>query len=127
MQVRLAREEEFAWLATQLPPTAELTVGHVWVTELDGEIVGVLPLRLVWQAEPLLIFPSKKMKKMNKIARSRAALLMYLAAEEFVRDHKPNWLFAVTRSRAVKSWSQRLGWHRIYAGASFYIKYLPRR
>lgn len=125
--IRQARVDEFPYLAEQLGPTVELVEGRVFVSELDGVLVGVLPLRLVWQAEPLLLLPESK--RHNKIAKSRTCLMLYLACEDWIKDPirnivGPRWLFAVTRSKAVKDWSKRLGWFRIFKGSNFYIKHL---
>lgn len=125
--IRQARTDEFPYLSEQLGPTVELVEGRVFVSEMDGVLVGVLPLRLVWNCEPLLLLPAAA--KLPKITKSRTMLLLYLACEDWIRDPMrnklgPRWLFAVTRSKAVKDWSKRLGWFRIFKGSNFYIKHL---
>jgi hypothetical protein len=97
-----------------------------WVaTDDEGKILGVLPARLVWNLEPLLIFPEVT----NKLTASRAALGMFRAAEAWLSDPSKNitginWYFIKTYSEAVKGWAKRLGWFEQWVGATFYIKHL---
>lgn len=98
-----------------------------WIAEDDetGKILGVLPARLVWNLEPLLIFPEVD----NKITASRAALGLFKAAEAWLHDPTKNntgiyWYFIKTRSQNVINWASRLGWFRQWQGCHFYIKAL---
>lgn len=127
--IRQARTDEFPYLAEQLGPTVELVEGRVFVSELDGALVGVLPLRLVWNCEPLLLLPAAA--KLPKITKSRTMLLLYLACEDWIRDPMrnklgPKFIMAITRSKTVRYWSGRLGWLPCFRGASIYIKHLPK-
>ncbi|MCU1247095.1 MAG: hypothetical protein JWQ49_124 [Edaphobacter sp.] len=104
----------------------DLHTTPAWVaTDHSGNIIGVLPARLVWNLEPLLIFPEVK----NKITASRAAVGLFKAAEAWLSDPKKNvtgitWYFVKTRSEAVKGWAKRLGWFEQWVGATSYIKHL---
>src|SRR5260370_14168175 len=104
----------------------DLNATPAWVaTDHSGNILGVLPARLVWNLEPILIFPEVK----NKLTASRAALGMFKAAEAWLSDPNKNttgitWYFIKTRSAAVKQWASRLGWHRQWKNAAFFIKHL---
>lgn len=129
VEVRQAYAEEIPFLRAQLKKTdgeqIDLDQARIWVAVHEGKIVGMLPARMMWQLEPLLIFPEYE----NPITRSRAGLLLYRAAEKWLGDRSQNrtgihWFFAITRSKAVKGWAQRLGWFRQYRGAATYIKYL---
>src|SRR5882762_780038 len=127
--IRQARTDEFPYLAEQLGPTAELVEGRCWVADLNGELVGVLPLRQVWNAEPLMLLPTKN--KLPKITKSRTMLLLYVACEDFIRDTTrnklgPRFLMVFTRSKAVSLWSYRLGWLRCFKGSAIYIKHFPK-
>jgi hypothetical protein len=127
VEVRQALAEELPRLKDLMAASPgeriDLNKARVWVAIEDGEIIGVLPARMCWQLEPLLLF------KGNKITRSRAGLLLYRAAETWLGDRAQNrsgihWFFAVTRSKAVKGWANRLGWFRQYRGAWTFLKYL---
>lgn len=129
MEVRQALASELPYLKERMAEThgeqIDLEKARVWVAVEGGEIVGVLPARLIWQLEPLLVFPEVE----NKITRSRAGLLLYRSAEKWLGDRAQNrtgihWFFAITRSKAVKRWADRLGWFRQYRGAQTFLKYL---
>ena len=119
---RAATPGEKAYLAQRLTETEHEVVSleHCWVAERDGQLLGVLPARLVWQLEPLVVFPEVT----NTLTRSRAALGMYIVAENWIRQQPVHWFFAVTRSRAVQNWAGRLGWWRMYRGAQTFTKHL---
>jgi hypothetical protein len=127
MEIRQARAEELPMLQAKLAESEgeqiDLMTARVWVAVEGGEIVGMLPARMCWQLEPMLLW------KGNKITRSRAGVGMYRAAERWLGDRTENrtgiyWFFAVTRSKAVKAWASRLGWFRQYKGAWTFLKYL---
>jgi hypothetical protein len=129
MEIRQARAEEIPYLKSRLAETEgeqiDLDTARVWVAVENNRICGTLSLRLVWQAEPLLIFPEVT----NKMTRRRAGLGMYRAMEKWLADPTQNrtgirWFFAVTRSKAVQKWSKALGWYRQYRGAATFLKYL---
>ena len=127
MEVRQARSEEIPFLKQKLSESGgeqiDLDKARIWVAVEKGEIVGMLPARMVWQLEPMLVFSQ------NKITNSRACYGMFAAAEKWLADRNLNktgihWFFAVTRSRAVKAWAPRIGLHRIYKGAVTFVKHL---
>lgn len=129
MEIRQARAEEIPYLKQRLAETegeqVDLDAARVWVAVEGEKIQGLLSARLVWQVEPLLIFPEVR----NTMTRRRAGLGMYRAFENWLADPTQNrteirWFFAVTRSKAVKQWAKRLGWLRQYAGAHTFLKYL---
>lgn len=87
-----------------------------WVTEEDGVIGGVINLRLIWQAEPCLIFPEVK----NKSTRRRMAIGLARAMESWLGDRTKNKTgiysyFFVTMSRAWARLAIHFGCSRIYA------------
>lgn len=125
-EVRVARPDEFAQLISRMEASGgeviDLTAGPCWVALCDGQIVGMLAARPVFQLEPLLVFSG------NKIRDSRAALGLYRAAEAWIGNRANgsgvHWFFCITRSQAVMGWAKRLGWFRQYRGAQHYIKHL---
>lgn len=127
MEIRQARGEELPELKQHLKDSGgeeiDLDLARCWVAVEGGRIVGMLPVRLMWQMEPLLLFEG------SKTQRSKAGLLMYRAACEWLADRGQNrtgihWFFAVTRSERVKKWAERLGWFRQYRGSAMFIKHL---
>lgn len=122
--IRPAVPEDYPFLTERMEAAGGevIALGEApcWVAEQDGRIVGFLPLRAVWQMEPLIVLSGQK------ITKSRAALLLYRAAEVWIADRNNgsgvHWYFTITRSPAVKAWAKRLGWFRQYKGAALYIK-----
>src|SRR5260370_6757137 len=103
----------------------DLSTTPAWfATDHSGNILGVLAARLVWQLQPLLIFPEVE----NKMTRRRSAIGLYRAAEAWISNRLLNttgihWFFAVTRSEGVISWAKKLGWFQQYIGTTFFIKH----
>lgn len=97
-----------------------------FVAEKDGKLVGMLPMRLWWQFEPLLIFPEVK----NKATRGRACYGLYKAAENWISGPLNGTgiyrAFAITRLLAVRSWARKMGWLHNYKRAPLFIKYFRR-
>jgi hypothetical protein len=130
MQLRHVLPEDIPYLQQRMKELGsefiDLNKTPSWVaTDDDGTILSVLPARLVWNLEPLLIFPEVT----NKLTASRAALGMFRVAEAWLRDSSKNrtgitWYFIKTRSEAVKDWAQRLGWFEQWRDATFFIKHL---
>jgi hypothetical protein len=125
---RAARPEDLAYLAARLRESGgeqiDLQRTPCWVVEEHGEILGLLPIRLVWQFEPLLVFPEVKLQA----SRRRACMLLYAAAEAWIADRSLNqsgiyWAFAITRRVAVRSWAKAMGWRPQYRRAPMYIKH----
>lgn len=126
--VRPARLDELPYLQKRLEESVHehvrLDRAIVYVAEQDGQVIGLLPGRLVWQLEPNYVFPEVK----NKATRARAGLGMLRAVEAWIADRNCNqtgvyMAFAVVRKRSVWPWIARLGWWRIYQGARFYVKH----
>lgn len=129
MEIRQARAEEIPYLKARLAETPgeqiDLDTARVWVAVDEGQIIGLLPLRMLWQAEPLHIFPEVA----NKHKRRLAGLALYRAATGWLADPKQNrtgihWLFGITRSDAVAGWLQKLGWFQQYVKAKTFLKYV---
>lgn len=126
MEIRQARQDELPLLKDKLAESKgeqiDLSRARVWVAVEGGEIIGMLPLRMCWQAEPLLLWGG------NRVTKSRAGLLIYRAMEQWLRGPENvtgiRWLFAVTRKRATAKWLPKLGWHRQYKGAQTFLKYV---
>lgn len=129
MEIRQARADEIPYLKSRLAETEgehiDLDAARVWVAVERHRIVGMMSARMVWQVEPLLIFPEVK----NKMTRRRAGLGMYRAFEKWLADPTQNrtgifWFFAVTRKRAVIGWAKALQWFRQYKGTTIFLKYV---
>jgi hypothetical protein len=97
-----------------------------WVAEQDGNIVGMLPIRLHWQFEPLYIFPEVT----SKATRGRACYGLYKAAEAWISGPLNGTgiyrAFAITRMLAVRSWAKKMGWLHQYQRAPLFIKNFRR-
>lgn len=104
----------------------DLNTARVFVAvDANETIIGVLPLRMVWQAEPLVVFPEVK----NKMTRRRATRSLLKGAETWLADRNLNrtgiyWYFAIIRKRAAKLAAPNMGLWRIYKGAAHFVKYL---
>ena len=99
-----------------------LQAAEVFVAEEDGEAIGFLCAQKVYLVDHLILF------KGNKIKRSRAALRLYRAVEQFIRNPLTNrdgirQMFSFTRREAVKGWADRLGWTRCYKRAATFTKF----
>jgi hypothetical protein len=112
------------WIDTYGGETFDLSRELVFVAEHDEEICGFMPLRIVFQMEPLLV----DRKHFNKMTCSRAAVMLCRAAETWIQGPENRtgirWYFAVSRSKAVWAWASRLGWSRIYKGVRHFVKHL---
>ncbi len=97
-----------------------------FVAEREGKIVGMLPIRLWWQFEPLLIFPEVT----NRATRGRACYGLYKAAENWISGPLNGTgisrAFAITRLLAVRSWAKKMGWLHQYKRAPLFIKHFRR-
>lgn len=129
MEIRQATAAEIPYLKTRLAQTdgeqVDLEEARVFVAIEEGAIIGMFPLRMVWQGEPLLIFPECA----NKITRSRATYLLFDRACAWLADKTQNrtgirWFFGITRSPAVIGWADRIGLRRQYEGAATFTKFL---
>lgn len=102
----------------------DLNSARVWVAVEHEQIIGMLPLRMCWQAEPLLVFPEVT----GTHKRRRAGFGMYRAMMAWIAGPENRtgirWLFGITRSDAVARWLGKLGWFHQYAGAKTFLKYM---
>lgn len=128
MEVREARSDEIPLLKEKLAASdmerIDLDAARVWVALEEGAIVGFVSLRMVWQMEPLYIFPECR----KRMARRRAIYGLYREASAWMGDRKRNlsgihWMFAITRNLEVRRWMVAMGWHRQYKSAATYIKH----
>jgi hypothetical protein len=129
VEIRQARADEIPYLRERLKPLPheeiDLDKARVFVAVEGEQIIGVLPLRLMWQAEPLVIFKEVK----NKMTRRRATLSLLRGAEAWLADRSLNrsgihWYFAIIRKKAAKLAAPRIGLWRIYKGAAHFVKHL---
>jgi hypothetical protein len=129
MEIRQARAAELPHIQARLEAENSEDIGidtaRIFVAVEDGQILGVLAARMVWQLQPLVIFPEVR----NKAKRRRAGLGMFRAAQEWLGSRSLNrtgihWFFAVTRSRPCMGWLKSLGMLRQYRGTAHFLKYL---
>lgn len=89
---RLAKPEELDFLQSRLQesgfPVCDLSRTPCFVTEQDGQLTGMLPVKLlthpvaIWQAEPMLIWASKPMTV------RRSMYLLWKEAEKWIAGPK---------------------------------------
>jgi hypothetical protein len=122
--IRTARVDELEYLNSRIEgEKVELRGNPVWVAEQDGKIIGLIAARLVWQIEPMTVFPEVK----NKMTRRRVTRELYRACSAWLGNRDLNGTgvhlaFGVTRNRAVLQWAKAMGWLRTYKGAAIFIK-----
>lgn len=129
MEIRQAKAEELPYLKSRLAETdheeINLEAARVFVAVENGQIIGQISARLVWQAEPLVIFPEVK----NRTTRRRATVALLKGWEAWLADRSQNktgihWYFAIIRNRAAQFAAPRMGLWRIYIRAQHFVKYL---
>jgi hypothetical protein len=91
------------------------------VAEQDGKVVGMLPFRLIWQAEPLMIFPEVK----NKSLKRRIAVGLPRAMESYIGNRAINRTgiysyFFVTKGRLWAQLCKAFGCLRVYKGCMIF-------
>lgn len=122
--VRPARLEELDGLIERMEgERIDLYGTPAWVAEEDGKLLGMVACRLVWQIEPLTVFPEVT----NEMTRRRAGLALYRSVAGWMSDRDRNatgiyTAFAVTRNAAVVGWTSALGWYRQYRDALLVMK-----
>ncbi|SRR6266851_7758372 len=122
--IRTARVDELDYLSSRIEgEKVELSGNPVWVAEKDGKIIGFIAARLVWQVEPMTVFPEIK----NKMTRRRVTRELYWAASSWLGNRDLNGTgvhlaLGVTRNIAVLQWAKAMGWFRTYRGAALFIK-----
>lgn len=91
----------------------------LYVGEQDGQICGMLPLRLIWQAEPLMIWQG------NQSLRRRIALGLGRAIESYIGNKAINTTginsyFFVTNEKEWGMLAEHFGCVRLYRGCATY-------
>lgn len=139
MQVRPAQFTEIPYLQSRLAecPTWEqvdLSRGIAFVAEEDGERIGFVNGRLIWQVEPLLIFPEymKSRKRGVHHLRRKASWGLFHALDSYLADPEQNTTgihsyFCHVVSRPVMRMEKHLGFTRLYPGGRLYGKDLLTR
>ncbi len=88
------------------------------------EIAGFIAARLIWQVEPLFLFPAFRRQRPRN-ARRRATLLLARALEAFLADRARNptgicSYFCFIKDRIFQKLAEHYGLVRIYRGGRFY-------
>lgn len=91
---RPATSAELPYLAARLAEDpkfekVDLKESIVYVTEYDGQLVGFGAARLMWQVEPLFLFPEFK-KHGPGFARKRATYLLIRELDAWIFDPERN-------------------------------------
>lgn len=125
MSARQARQDEIPFLTEQLWKTThekvDLSRCMVWVAEDDnGQLVGMLPFRLIWQGEPLHIFPNTKLSTARRASYELAA-----EAEAWIADRSKNTTgiysyFAVIKDKVFEALAKRWGLLSVYGECRIY-------
>lgn len=134
MQVRPASMADVPYLQKRLSecPTWEqvdLSRGIVFVAEEKEEIVGFISARMIWQVEPLFLFPEymKSRKRGVHHLRRKASWMLFHALDSWLADRSKNTTgiytyFCHVVSKAVMRMDKHLGFARIYPGGRLYGK-----
>lgn len=117
MHIRHATPEEREQFQKLKGIWVDLKRAEVLVAEDNGQTIGFLTAHPVWHVEHLYLF------KGNRIARSRAALLLYRGIEKIISNTSVRQMFCFTRRVPVKDWADRLGWTRCFKGAATFTKF----
>lgn len=124
MIIRTARIDELEQLKDRMEgEEIDLHGTPVWVAEEDGKLLGMVALRLVWQIEPLTVYPEVE----NHMTRRRVGRELYRTAASWLADRERNatgiyTAFAVTRDAAVMGWVKAMGWLEQYIGAKTFTR-----
>lgn len=136
IRTRPARLEELPFLQAKQLEAAEArgferldlsrSVVHLAEDTVDGMRCGLIAKRLVWQVEPLILFPEFE-RTSTKMAAKRVTYLLARAAENFIADPTQNstpvkFFFAVIENRnpRMQDLAMHIGWQRIYPGCKVF-------
>lgn len=102
----------------------EFEKGIVFVAEEDGEIIGFINGRLIWQIEPLFIFSKYRKKKFRAIAR-KATYLLIKRLDGWIANRSENRTgiysyFCFIKNRLMQGLAMNFGMFRIYTGGKFF-------
>jgi hypothetical protein len=103
----------------------------VKIVEADGEPVGFVSARLVWQVEPLYLRRDwvKKMGRSRRHVVRRAAYMLGRSIEDWLADRKNNPVvrsyFATVLNRTFCGLVESFGMFRLYPRCRIYGKDLP--
>lgn len=102
-----------------------------FVAEIDGEVVGFIAARMVWQIEPLYLDPAWK-RRVQRYAPHLVRRVVYLLAkkiDDWLSDRGNNpyvrSYFAHSLNRGFEKLMMHWGMHRLYMRGRFYGKDLP--
>lgn len=129
MEIRQANADELPYLQERLDEYGggevdQLDKGRCFVCVEDGQVIGILPLQMVWQAGPLYVFPECRKGRTRRDAALGLFSFMckWLTSPENFTGIR--WFFGVVRSKTVQKHAKRFGLFRQYVGAHIYIRRL---
>jgi len=138
IRTRPARLEELPFLQATHSQVAEqrgfeqldLSKSVVIVAEdtTDGMRCGLLAARLIWQFEPLVLFPPFE-RTSTGMAKKRATYLLARAGEAYIADPSLNCtpirsFFAVIQNSnpRMQNLAEHIGWQRVYPKCKIFGK-----
>lgn len=108
----------------------DLSKSVVFVAEddRDGLTCGLIAARMVWQVEPLILFPEFE-RTSPKAAMKRATYSLARAIEQYIGDPVRNatpvkFFFAVIENRnpRMQDLARHIGWQQVYPGCKIFGK-----
>ena len=94
----------------------------------DSLTCGLIAARMVWQVEPLVLFPEFE-RTSSKMAKKRATYLLARAVESFIADPASNptpvkFFFSVIENRnpRMQDLARHIGWQQVYPGCKIFGK-----
>lgn len=126
--VRPARFEEIPMLQEMLKRQPyfeyqDLTKAIVFVSEYEGEVVGMITGRVIWQLPTLLL----EKEKLPRHSQRRATLMLIRAMDAWLADRSKNLsgiysYFCVIKGSTMKHLANAFGMLRLYKGFATYGK-----
>lgn len=122
LQAKLAQREQDGF--EQL----DLRKSVVLVAEDDELRAGLVSARLMWQVEPLILFPEFERTSLP-IARKKATYLLARHIEDYIADRARNrtglhsfFAFIEDRNPRMQGLARHIGWMPVYRKGKFFGK-----
>jgi len=127
--IRPATPEDIPYLQKRLSETprttqVELERAIVFVCEYGGEIVGFTAARMMWQIEPVMLFP-EFIRTAPHFARQKATYRLISAIDRWLADPTKNttgiyMYFCFITNRVMQKLAVSFGMMRTYTGGKFF-------
>lgn len=129
--IRPATREDIPYLQERLASTprneqVDLNQCIVGVVQYGDQIVGFTGARLIWQIEPVMLFP-EFIESAPHFARQKATLMLIRWIENWLADRSKNTTpigsyFCFITNRVMQKLAVSFGMLRIYTGGKFFGK-----